>query len=441
MTQADLTHQYVVDQLNLQVVDRLLVLNYGEDARGAVQVVPAPIVDAKRSFYRDLYKTLLANPNFQAHELSALDLDALKDTLGLPKSTEIDRLGKQPISPSLQNPGAIACGDSDDDEGHWVTIDGHPVKIKGSAPDRREETIRLLADTKYGGDRRKAREEYEKYVKDLAFLIKNPILGSNPGADNAKMTKFSDKLTQADLDKAEGDAQKFLASYLRGERADHPGQFRGNGVFSELSELRKMAESGAVMTPAQRTAYDDLNRWADAWYSCYQRAVHGMTKFEQLGGMIGKGGHHDLIGALGGFAGVGIGGKSIRPETGENVWARPQEAGEPTRKQGEGNPSADTGTQTPIWSSTPNKTAAENAAGHWNKHGAVFPQYKNVDEYIRGTQDFVNHPPSGTLIKHRQNGDTLFYDPATNTFAVRAANGTPRTMFKPNAGLGYWNQQ
>ena len=220
----------------------------------------------------------------------------------------------------------IACGGSDDEEGHWVTIDGHPVKIKGPAPDRREETIRLLADTKYGGDRRKAREEYEKYVKDLAFLIKNPILGSNPGADNAKMTKFSDKLTQADLDKAEDDAQKFLASYLRGERADHPGQFRGNGVFSELSELRKMAESGAVMTPAQRTAYDDLNRWADAWYSCYQRAVHGMTKSDQLGGLIGKGAHHELIGALGGFAGVGIGGKSIRPETGENVWARPQEA-------------------------------------------------------------------------------------------------------------------
>ena len=90
LTQADLTHQYVVDCLNLQVVDRLLVLNFGEDTRGAVRVVPAPIVDAKRSFYRDLYKTLLANPNFQAHELSALDLDALKDTLGLPKSTEID---------------------------------------------------------------------------------------------------------------------------------------------------------------------------------------------------------------------------------------------------------------------------------------------------------------------------------------------------------------
>ena len=134
LTQADLTHQYVVDQLNLQVVDRLLVLNYGEDTRGAVQVVPAPIVDAKRSFYRDLYKTLLANPNFQTHELSALDLDALKDTLGLPKSTEIDHTGKQPTSPGLQNSSAIACDGSDDDKGHWVTINGHPVFIKGRAP-------------------------------------------------------------------------------------------------------------------------------------------------------------------------------------------------------------------------------------------------------------------------------------------------------------------
>ena len=134
LTQADLTHRYVVDQLNTQVVDPLLTLNYGQHARGAVQVVPAPIVDAKRGFFRDLYKTLLSNPNFQAHELSALDLDALKDTLGLPKSTEIDRLGKQPLSPSLHNPGAAAFSGSGDDKGHWVTINGNPVFIQGRAP-------------------------------------------------------------------------------------------------------------------------------------------------------------------------------------------------------------------------------------------------------------------------------------------------------------------
>ena len=134
LTQADLTHRYVVDQLNVQVVDPLLALNFGQHARGAVQVVPAPIVDAKRSFYRDLYKTLLANPNLQNHELSALDLDALKDTLGLPKAKEVDTFGKQPLAPSLQNRGVIACDGSDDEEAHWVTIDGNPVFIKGSAP-------------------------------------------------------------------------------------------------------------------------------------------------------------------------------------------------------------------------------------------------------------------------------------------------------------------
>ena len=68
LTQADLTHHYVVDQLNTQVVDPLLALNFGQHARSAVQVMPAPIVDAKRSFYRDLYKTLVANPTFQTHE-------------------------------------------------------------------------------------------------------------------------------------------------------------------------------------------------------------------------------------------------------------------------------------------------------------------------------------------------------------------------------------
>jgi len=45
------------------------------------------------------------------------------------------------------------------------------------------------------------------------------------------------------------------------------------------------------------------------------------------------------------------------------------------------------------------------------------------------------------LTKTRPNGDTLYYDPSTNTFAVQNANGAPKTMFKPAAGMAYWNKQ
>lgn len=44
----------------------------------------------------------------------------------------------------------------------------------------------------------------------------------------------------------------------------------------------------------------------------------------------------------------------------------------------------------------------------------------------------MNNPPSGTLTKVRPNGETVYYNPATNTFAVKRADGVPRTMFKPN---------
>ena len=41
----------------------------------------------------------------------------------------------------------------------------------------------------------------------------------------------------------------------------------------------------------------------------------------------------------------------------------------------------------------------------------------------------------------RANGDTLIYDPKANVFAVRSKAGAPRTMFKPDDGMAYWQEQ
>jgi filamentous hemagglutinin len=45
------------------------------------------------------------------------------------------------------------------------------------------------------------------------------------------------------------------------------------------------------------------------------------------------------------------------------------------------------------------------------------------------------------LTKVRDNGDKLFYNPGSNTFAVQRADGALRTMFRPDSGINYWNAQ
>ncbi|CNI97436.1 adhesin/hemagglutinin [Yersinia frederiksenii] len=94
-----------------------------------------------------------------------------------------------------------------------------------------------------------------------------------------------------------------------------------------------------------------------------------------------------------------------------------------------------------IWSETKKKQPVPNAYDHWDKHKKEFPEYQNSKQYVDATHNFVNNPPSGTLIKTRPNGDTLYYNPTTNTFASKNIDGVPRTMFKPEKGMEYWNKQ
>ena len=90
----------------------------------------------------------------------------------------------------------------------------------------------------------------------------------------------------------------------------------------------------------------------------------------------------------------------------------------------------------PIWTG-----GEDNAEHHWQKHGGEFPEFATRDAYVAGAHAFVDHPPPGTLTKSRDNGDTLFYNPDSNTFAVRASNGAPRTFFRPDNGMAYWERQ
>jgi hypothetical protein len=94
-----------------------------------------------------------------------------------------------------------------------------------------------------------------------------------------------------------------------------------------------------------------------------------------------------------------------------------------------------------LWTSTNSRTGVQNAFDHFKKHGAEFPECPNAMQYAKRAWEFVTNPPAGTLTKLRPNGDVLFYNPATNTFAVRTADGSLRTMFRPTNGINYWNLQ
>lgn len=97
----------------------------------------------------------------------------------------------------------------------------------------------------------------------------------------------------------------------------------------------------------------------------------------------------------------------------------------------------------PIWTKTKAAEPVENAYGHWVKHGHEFvdKSFNNSKEYVDATHDFVRTPPAGTLTKTRQNGDVMYYHPATNTFSVKTKDGVPKTMFKPKGGMEYWEKQ
>ncbi|MDZ4370043.1 MAG: hypothetical protein U1C74_01300 [Phenylobacterium sp.] len=94
----------------------------------------------------------------------------------------------------------------------------------------------------------------------------------------------------------------------------------------------------------------------------------------------------------------------------------------------------------PMWSSTRRYSAQENAERAFARNGEAFGA-ADVDAFIQKAHTFVHKPPRGTQTIDRSNGDTLMYDPKGNVFAIRTAQGAPRTMFKPDDGPAYWEEQ
>jgi pyocin large subunit-like protein len=94
----------------------------------------------------------------------------------------------------------------------------------------------------------------------------------------------------------------------------------------------------------------------------------------------------------------------------------------------------------PMWSESRRGSAEENAKRAFERNGEAFGA-RNLDDFVRKAHAFVDHPPAGTAKLVRANGDVLLYDPKSNVFAVANKLGAPRTMFKPDEGKKYWDEQ
>lgn len=94
----------------------------------------------------------------------------------------------------------------------------------------------------------------------------------------------------------------------------------------------------------------------------------------------------------------------------------------------------------PYWAANRTRSAEENAQRSFERNGETFGA-KSADDYVTKVHAFVSDPPKGAETLKRSNGDLLIYDPKGNVFAVVSREGAPRTMFKPDEGAAYWDEQ
>jgi len=76
----------------------------------------------------------------------------------------------------------------------------------------------------------------------------------------------------------------------------------------------------------------------------------------------------------------------------------------------------------------------------YERNGAAFGA-RSAEDYMAKVQAFAANPPRDADMAERPNGDRLYYQASTNTFAVVSRDGVPRTMFKPDDGPAYWEKQ
>ncbi len=90
LTNMVLTDRYITRHMNWYVVDHILDLNHGEEARGTVRLTCVPLADTSLDFLRKLYLQVITNPSGFLEEYGSLDTLTLKEKLEVPSKEPED---------------------------------------------------------------------------------------------------------------------------------------------------------------------------------------------------------------------------------------------------------------------------------------------------------------------------------------------------------------
>ena len=83
---SDLLLQDITRYINWYLIDPMLAVNFGEDARGAVYVSPETLGSDEKTFFRTLATAVLANPMNVGMLQTMVDLETMLDIAGLPRT-------------------------------------------------------------------------------------------------------------------------------------------------------------------------------------------------------------------------------------------------------------------------------------------------------------------------------------------------------------------
>jgi len=110
--------QAIVDTANKWIVNQLLVLNFGPAAKGAVNIVRQGLDPATKTFFRELVKAVFSNPlNSDLFE-GLVGLEALLESLGLPKNTDAELIPRpdRPMPDVSDIKAAVGEANAQEDE-------------------------------------------------------------------------------------------------------------------------------------------------------------------------------------------------------------------------------------------------------------------------------------------------------------------------------------
>ena len=92
------------------------------------------------------------------------------------------------------------------------------------------------------------------------------------------------------------------------------------------------------------------------------------------------------------------------------------------------------GRDVPIWTTTSELSASQNALRHFEKHG-VRLGYKTASDYVAAAHMLLHDRAADTVCGIQRDGDTACYNPRLNRFGVMNKAGAPRTFFDPDPAI------